>query len=202
MDEGHRPEDPTLARGGAVVSAPAARHSVVRCSGTTSRATPSPGWRPRSGSTTQIGGGRRPTAGHPLGTHLRQWRDLCGCPSSPGHGGGSPLRTGGVNTQQIHLKPARRPRRPLRAGAGAGAQICVNRPTSPYGDRVYTCSDPEDHQWSFGDATRRLDDGADAKATCRHIETAGPRDERGRRRTRPEPGRPGRSATGAGSSIS
>lgn len=94
-------------------------------------------------------------------------------PASPGHEGASPLQLEGRNTQQVHLNlPGGLDAHCERARA-AGARIVREPADQPYGDRVYTCVDPEQHQWSFGEPVVTLTAEEMARATGRHIETPG-----------------------------
>jgi len=72
-------------------------------------------------------------------------------PESEGHA--SPLTTGGVNTQSMHVR--------FGAGEldidghcararGAGAKILQEPRQEFYGDLTYVCSDIEGHVWTFG----------------------------------------------------
>ncbi len=68
----------------------------------------------------------------------------------PSHHGASPLDLGGRMTGHVHVQ--------LQAGIdelcerarAAGAKIEREPADQPYGDRVFTCLDPEGHSWSFG----------------------------------------------------
>jgi len=68
----------------------------------------------------------------------------------PTHTGASPLDLGGRQTGHVHVQ--------LKAGLdalceqarAAGASIQREPADQPYGDRVFTCLDPEGHSWSFG----------------------------------------------------
>jgi uncharacterized glyoxalase superfamily protein PhnB len=94
-------------------------------------------------------------------------------PSSQGHAGASPLQTGGVNTQQVHMNLAGGLDAHCERARAAGARILREPADQPYGDRVYACADPEDHQWSFGEPAVALTAQEMAAATGRHIETPG-----------------------------
>jgi uncharacterized glyoxalase superfamily protein PhnB len=94
-------------------------------------------------------------------------------PSAQGHAGASPLQTGGLNTQQIHMNLSGGLDAHCARARAAGARILREPADQPYGDRVYTCADPEDHQWSFGEPTVALTAQEMAAATGRHIETPG-----------------------------
>jgi hypothetical protein len=43
--------------------------------------------------------------------------------------------------------------------------------TQPYGDRVYTCTDLEDHPWSFGQAMTVMSDAEVEQATGHRVTT-------------------------------
>jgi uncharacterized glyoxalase superfamily protein PhnB len=68
----------------------------------------------------------------------------------------SPAAFGGRSTQSVHVQ--------LDAGLddlcerarGAGAVIEREPADQPYGDRVFTCRDLEDHPWSFGQTVQEL----------------------------------------------
>ena len=51
----------------------------------------------------------------------------------------------------------------------AGARIDREPEDQPYGDRVYTCADPEGHTWSFGQTLRVMTREEIAAATGRQI---------------------------------
>ena len=84
----------------------------------------------------------------------------------------SPRAWEGRATQSVHVQ--------LRDGldvhcarAGAAGAVVVREPeTQPYGDRVYTCTDLEDHPWSFGQTLAVLTDAEASQATGHKI-TAG-----------------------------
>ncbi len=94
-------------------------------------------------------------------------------PGSPDQAGASPLQTGGVNTQHIHMNLAGGLDAHCERARAAGARILREPADQPYGDRVYTCADPERHRWSFGEPTVALTAQEMAAATGRHIETPG-----------------------------
>lgn len=77
----------------------------------------------------------------------------------------SPPQVGGRATQSIHVQlPAGLDDHCERARA-AGARIEREPETQPYGDRVYTCFDPEGHPWSFGQTLVALTADQMAEAT-------------------------------------
>ena len=87
---------------------------------------------------------------------------VCGPPSgqwaAPGDLQGR--RTGSVHVQlregiDAHCERAR----------AAGARIEREPADQPYGDRVYTCLDPEGHSWSFGQTLQVMSPAEMAKAT-------------------------------------
>ncbi len=94
-------------------------------------------------------------------------------PSSSGHAGASPLQTGGLNTQHIHLNLTGGLDAHCERARAAGAHILREPADQPYGDRVYTCSDIEDHHWSFSEPGVVMTPEQMAEATGRHIETPG-----------------------------
>lgn len=82
----------------------------------------------------------------------------------------SPAGFGGRSTQGVHVQ--------LRDGLDAlcerartaGARIEREPENQPYGDRVFTCRDLEDHPWSFGQTVTSLNPGEMAAATGHEIE--------------------------------
>jgi uncharacterized glyoxalase superfamily protein PhnB len=54
----------------------------------------------------------------------------------------------------------------------AGAVIDREPADQPYGDRVFTCLDPEGHHWSFGQTIKLMSAGEQAAATGRKITTS------------------------------
>jgi len=81
----------------------------------------------------------------------------------------SPASFGGRATQSVHVQ--------LRDGLdahcararAAGARIDREPATQPYGDRVYTCVDLEDHPWSFGQTVKAMSAAERADATGHRI---------------------------------
>jgi uncharacterized glyoxalase superfamily protein PhnB len=92
-------------------------------------------------------------------------------PSSVGHGGASPRQTGGRNTQSVCLNLNGELDAHCERARAAGAKIEREPADQPYGDRVYTCTDPEGHAWAFGQPVRALSVEEMARATGRKIET-------------------------------
>ena len=84
----------------------------------------------------------------------------------------SPAAFGGRASQSIHVQ--------LRSGLdehcararAAGARIGREPETQPYGDRVYTCLDLEDHPWSFGQTVVAMTVDEMAQATGHAVATS------------------------------
>jgi uncharacterized glyoxalase superfamily protein PhnB len=68
----------------------------------------------------------------------------------------SPMQFGGRATQSVHVQ--------LTDGVDEH-YARARAATQPYGDRVYVCTDIEDHPWSFGQTVQVLSDDAVAEAT-------------------------------------
>ena len=92
-------------------------------------------------------------------------------PASMGHGGTTPSNTGGLNTATVHLNLTEGLDAHCARARAAGAQILREPEDQHYGDRVYTCRDPQGHEWSFGQAVKVMTAEEMAKATGREIET-------------------------------
>jgi uncharacterized glyoxalase superfamily protein PhnB len=79
----------------------------------------------------------------------------------------SPMQFGGRATQSVHVQLLDGLDAHCERSRAAGARIVREPETQPYGDRVYTCVDLEDHPWSFGQTvTRPLD--AEVEAATGH----------------------------------
>lgn len=91
-------------------------------------------------------------------------------PGLPGQGGASPLKLGG-NTQSIHVNLTAGLDAHCERARAAGAKIVREPADQPYGDRVYTCIDPEGHAWSFSEPVKAMSAAEMAEATGRKIET-------------------------------
>jgi uncharacterized glyoxalase superfamily protein PhnB len=91
---------------------------------------------------------------------------VCG---PPPEGCASPIDLEGRRTASVHVQ--------LRAGIdalcerarAAGARIKREPADQPYGDRVFTCVDPEGHSWSFGQEIKAMTADEMARATGRKI---------------------------------
>lgn len=82
----------------------------------------------------------------------------------------TPAAFGGRSTQSVHIQiPDGLDARCERARK-AGARIEREPETQPYGDRVFTCRDLEDHPWSFGQTVKAMTADEMARATGRKIE--------------------------------
>lgn len=82
----------------------------------------------------------------------------------------TPAAFGGRSTQSVHIQiPDGLDARCERARK-AGAVIEREPETQPYGDRVFTCRDLEDHPWSFGQTVKAMTPAEMATATGRKIE--------------------------------
>ncbi len=77
----------------------------------------------------------------------------------------SPMQFGGRATQSVHVQLATSVDEHYARARAAGAAITRDLATQAYGDRVYVCTDIEDHPWSFGQTVEVLSDGAVAQAT-------------------------------------
>jgi uncharacterized glyoxalase superfamily protein PhnB len=94
---------------------------------------------------------------------------VCGPPTGPW---ASPLDLGGRRTGSVHVQ--------LQAGIdalcerarAAGAVVEREPADQPYGDRVFTCLDPEGHSWSFGQEVKAMSAEEMTQATGRKIATS------------------------------
>ncbi len=68
----------------------------------------------------------------------------------PSHSGASPLDLGGRQTGHVHVNLQHGLDAVCERARAAGAAIQREPADQPYGDRVFTCLDPEGHSWSFG----------------------------------------------------
>ncbi len=91
---------------------------------------------------------------------------------SPPPAAASPLDLGGRYTASVHVQ--------LKTGIDAmceraragGATIRREPADQPYGDRTFTCLDPEGHSWSFGQEVAALTADEMARATGRKIKSS------------------------------
>lgn len=84
----------------------------------------------------------------------------------------SPAAFGGRSTQSVHVQLKDGLDAHSARARAAGARIEREPETQPYGDRVYTCRDIEDHPWSFGQTVKAMTGAEMAAATGHRIEEA------------------------------
>ncbi|HEY5412550.1 MAG TPA: VOC family protein [Caulobacteraceae bacterium] len=68
----------------------------------------------------------------------------------PSHSGASPLDLDGRQTGHVHVQLSDGIDALCERARATGARIQREPADQPYGDRVFTCLDPEGHSWSFG----------------------------------------------------
>jgi len=81
----------------------------------------------------------------------------------------SPLDLGGRRTGSVHVQVPDGLDALFEQARAAGATIEREPADQPYGDRVFTCLDPEGHSWSFGQTLKALSAEEMAAATGRDI---------------------------------
>ena len=81
----------------------------------------------------------------------------------------SPQAFGGRSTQSVHVQLTEGLDAHCERARAAGAQIGREPATQPYGDRIYTCMDLEDHPWSFGQTVKAMTPAEMADATGHRI---------------------------------
>jgi uncharacterized glyoxalase superfamily protein PhnB len=81
----------------------------------------------------------------------------------------SPLDLGGRRTGSVHVQVPDGLDALCEQARAAGATIEREPADQPYGDRVFTCLDPEGHSWSFGQTVQSLSAQEMAAATGRDI---------------------------------
>ncbi len=91
---------------------------------------------------------------------------VCGPPSGDWVAPGDP---GGCRTASVHVQLREGIDAHCERARDAGAQIDREPADQPYGDRVYTCRDPEGHSWSFGQTLVVMSPAEMADATGRNI---------------------------------
>lgn len=84
----------------------------------------------------------------------------------------TPIAFGGRATQSVHVQLGQGLDAHCARARAAGARIEREPETQPYGDRVYTCLDLEDHPWSFGQTVAAPTRDEVAKATGHDISTS------------------------------
>ncbi|HTX48866.1 MAG TPA: VOC family protein [Caulobacteraceae bacterium] len=95
---------------------------------------------------------------------------VSGPPPAPKYA--SPLDLGGRRTGSIHVQLKDGIDALCERARAAGATIEREPADQPYGDRVFTCFDPEGHAWSFGQEVEALSAEEMAAATGRKIATS------------------------------
>jgi len=93
-------------------------------------------------------------------------------PPAPGGLYASPLDLGGRRTGSIHVQVPGGLDALCERARAAGASIEREPADQPYGDRVFTCLDPEGHAWSFGQTLAVMTADQMAEATGHKITTA------------------------------
>jgi uncharacterized glyoxalase superfamily protein PhnB len=88
--------------------------------------------------------------------------------------GATPRGVGGRNTQTICVNLTEGIDAHCERARKAGARIEREPADQPYGDRVYTCVDPEGHEWAFCQPVKVMSAEEMAQATGREIETKEP----------------------------
>jgi uncharacterized glyoxalase superfamily protein PhnB len=89
-----------------------------------------------------------------------------------GGGYASPAEFGGRRTGSVHVQVPEGLDALCEQASAAGAKIEREPADQPYGDRVFTCLDPEGHSWSFGQTLAVMSADDMAKVTGRKITTA------------------------------
>ncbi len=77
----------------------------------------------------------------------------------PSHSSASPLDLGGRQTGHVHVNLQDGIDALCERARAAGATIQREPADQPYGDRVFTCLDPEGHSWSFGQTIQTASPG-------------------------------------------
>ena len=78
----------------------------------------------------------------------------------PSHSAVSPLDIDGRQTGHVHVQLQEGIDALCERARAAGARIDREPADQPYGDRVFTCYDPEGHSWSFGQEVQAMARGA------------------------------------------
>jgi len=95
---------------------------------------------------------------------------VSGPPSSPKYA--SPLDVDGRNTTSVCVQVVDGIDALCERARSAGAEIDREPADQAYGDRVFTCVDPEGHSWAFGQTIRLMSADEQAAATGHKITTA------------------------------
>ena len=94
---------------------------------------------------------------------------VCG---PPGGKYASPADLGGKRTGSIHVQLQGGIDALCERARAAGAIIEREPADQPYGDRVFTCLDPEGHSWSFGQEVKAMTADEMERATGHAIKTS------------------------------
>jgi uncharacterized glyoxalase superfamily protein PhnB len=81
---------------------------------------------------------------------------VVGPPDPSHHAGASPLDLGGKFTGHVHVQLQDGLDALCERARSAGARIEREPADQPYGDRVFTCLDPEGQSWSFGQEVQSM----------------------------------------------
>jgi uncharacterized glyoxalase superfamily protein PhnB len=81
----------------------------------------------------------------------------------------TPVELEGRRTGSVHIQLKDGLDAHCERARAAGAKIEREPADQPYGDRVYTCLDPEAHSWSFGQTIALLSPQEMSQATGREI---------------------------------
>ena len=84
----------------------------------------------------------------------------------------SPLDLGGRRTGSIHVQVKAELDALCDRARAAGAKIEREPADQPYGDRVFTCLDPEGHSWSFGQTIELMSAEQMTEATGHKVATS------------------------------
>jgi uncharacterized glyoxalase superfamily protein PhnB len=84
----------------------------------------------------------------------------------------SPADIGGKRTGSVHVQLKGGIDALCERARAAGAKIEREPADQAYGDRVFTCLDPEGHSWSFGQEIKAMSAAEQAEATGRKITTS------------------------------
>jgi uncharacterized glyoxalase superfamily protein PhnB len=85
----------------------------------------------------------------------------------------SPAAFGGRASQSVHVQLEAGLDAHCERARAAGAKIEREPETQAYGDRVYTCTDLEDHPWSFGQTVTMMTTADMAVATGHRVHEKG-----------------------------
>lgn len=81
----------------------------------------------------------------------------------------SPAAFGGRSTQSVHVQLQDGLDERCEIARGLGAKVEREPADQPYGDRVFTCRDIEDHPWSFGQTLKVMTPEEMSQATGHQI---------------------------------